>query len=63
MYSWELEQYIQERHYELRPEECRFVMNISNSPQIVGIRYYTGNSNYIIETNDGYCLSFSVKSD
>lgn len=61
MYSWEIKKFIEERNYELTPEEINWVININNSPQISEIRFHPYTNTYEIFTRDGMYVSFKVK--
>lgn len=61
IYSWEIKKFVEERNYELTPEETNYVINVNNSPQISEIRYHPHTNMYELFTNDGLYVTFSVK--
>ena len=61
MYSSEIEKFLKERDYLLTPEECNKVMDISRNPQINHMKYFCGDNEYHISTDDGYYFVFKVK--
>ena len=63
MYSFEIEDYLRQRNYKLKPEECSYIMDIQRSSQICNIKYYPADNDYVIETTDGYKFSFEIKKD
>lgn len=59
MYSWEIDNYIKLREYELSKDEYFEASDINKNPQISMIIYDIENNNVTICTNDGY--SWAVK--
>lgn len=61
MYSGEMEQFIRNRNYVLNAEECGKIINIVENPQIKSMKYFCDGNKYIVVTEDGYTLEFSVR--
>lgn len=61
MYSGEMEQFIRNRNYVLNTEECGKIINIVENPQIKSMKYFCDGNKYIVVTEDGYTLEFSVR--
>ena len=60
MYSGEMEQFIRNRNYVLNAEECGKIINIVENPQIKSMKYFCEGNKYVVITEDGYTLEFSV---
>ena len=61
MYSGEMEQFIRNRNYVLNAEECGKIINIVENPQIKSMKYFCEGNKYVVITEDGYTLEFSVR--
>ncbi len=61
MYSGEMEQFIRNRNYVLNAEECGKIINIVENPQIKSMKYFCDGNKYIVITEDGFTLEFSVR--
>lgn len=60
MYSSEMEQFIRDRNYQLNSMELEKIVNIVENPQISSVRYFCDGNRYVVITDDGYTLEFSV---
>lgn len=63
MYSSEIEAFINERNGELTMEECNLLMDVNINTQITNMKYFCGNNEYHIVTDDGYYFKFRVKGE
>lgn len=61
MYSSEIEQFLKERNYVVTPEECNVLMDVNTNTQIKNMKYFCGNNEYHIVTDDGYHFIFYVR--
>ena len=61
MYSEEIEHFLKERNYVVTPEECNLLMDINTNTQIKSMKYFCGNNEYHIITDDGYHFIFTVR--
>ena len=61
MYSYEIENFLQQRNYIVTSEECNMLMDINTNTQITNMKYYYENNEYHIYTDDGYFFKFQVK--
>lgn len=61
MYTWEIEQFLRERNHVLTTEECKYILDIKNNPQINGVKYCQDDGYYRIVTDEGVNFSFRVK--
>lgn len=59
MYSWEIEEYLKQRNYNITPLE--FMAIINTSPQIKDV-LYKPEDNYKIKTDDGYNREFKMET-
>lgn len=59
MYSWEIEEYLKNRNYNITPLE--FMAIINTSPQIKDV-YYEPEDNYRIKTDDGYTRDIKMET-
>ena len=61
LYSSEIEQFLKERNYVVTPEECNVLMDVNTNTQIKKMKYFCGNNEYHIVTDDGYHFIFYVR--
>lgn len=61
MYSWELENYIKERNYELSKEEILFVQDIEKHPQINHIKYDQYTNRFDMWDKDDWHINYGIK--
>ena len=60
MYSWELEQFIKERDFNIGGDDLAFLIDANNHPQINYIAYNSYEKTYMITTDDNYCFYFKA---
>lgn len=60
LYSWEIDNYIKLREYELSREEYLIASDINSNPQINMIIYDIQNNIVTICTNDGYSWGIKI---
>lgn len=63
MYSFEIDNYIKERNYQLTSDEYRFISNIDRSPQISRLSYSSIDNSFIMYTKDGWIWKYYVKGE
>lgn len=61
IYSWEIDQYLRIRQWNLSREEYIYISNVNASPQIQKIKYNPYDVTFYMETNDGYNWLFRIK--
>lgn len=60
MYSWEIEQFINDRNHLLGGDDLEFVIDKNNHPQINYIGYDCFNHEYKLSTSDNYYFVFKA---
>lgn len=61
MYSWEIDDYLRSRNWELTKNEYIYVSDIKVNPQISRIKFEPFNNSFYMETSDGYNWIFRLK--
>lgn len=60
MYSSEIEKYLKDHNYILKWYDCVKIIDPIYNPQIQTVKFFSGNLEYNITTNDGYFFRFWV---
>ena len=60
MYSYEIDNYLRERNWDLTPHDYGIVCDIKTSPQICRIQYDAFIDVFHMWTNDGYHWMFRI---
>lgn len=63
MYSFEIDNYLKSRNYNISFDEYRFISDIEKSPQICRISYNSMDNSYIMYTKDNYIWKFYIKKE
>lgn len=61
MYSYEMKDFLEQRNYQLTPQECLSIINPYANTQISSIKHYSSDNQYIVDTDDGYHFRFWVE--
>lgn len=61
MYSWEIDNYLRTRDWEVTRYEYLYITDILSNPQIRKIKYDAFNDSFYMETSDGYNWIFRIK--
>ena len=61
VYSWEIDNYLRTRDWEVTRYEYLYVTDMLSNPQIRKIKYEPFNNSFYMETADGYNWIFRVK--
>lgn len=61
MYSWEIDDYLRSRNWELTKNEYIYVSDIKVNTQISRIKFEPFNNSFYMETSDGYNWIFRLK--
>lgn len=61
MYSWEIQNFLESRHYYLTVAEYVNEINVKKCPQIARIKYNPFDATFEVFTNDNYYWKFRLR--
>lgn len=63
MYSWEIQNYLQERHYTVSEDDYLKITDFERNPQLARVTYNAFNDDFTIRTVDDYCWIIKITKE